>query len=1362
MVYLDAVVHFRQRGGTQSDKPCQHETRMRHRSILLRTSAVLSIHKGGNHVKRLLATMLAIMVVVSMFPVGSLKVAEAAATYFIPDNTDIRRTATYVHNVNPVPSNGLTRDNAYYTNNANLTIAGTFAHVAANSLSVKIEQLNFQSNGTWVEDKDRFTIGTVQEDAATPNRFIAANLALFSGMNKITFSGLQGNLQRSDTFYVVFDRIPYFEQLRVTSGSELVNLNEGSQVVVPNVNVSFEGVAKNASKVTASVNGGAELVTTVFDDGRFFTPAFRLKPGKNSVKLSITNGTNTVNMLRELYYFDPNNPFTDVRLIRASDSNIYQLVDNVPQVTIGEDTVDATPESASLLVQMLVPEQAVPTPFFGTASYSINSTVTRGVYSPSELGAATLAQSEIIIPGEDGVTPAYRLVTFKLQAGFPFPLTNNGTTYDTNQEVDLGVRYGAFNASFEGAFKYYPNETKIEKMWYLPKYNGTDAITADTSKIPLDGAEVESSDFYIMVEGDKAANITALNGRFLPLSATPVTIGGALNPSGLSVSGNQRIYLISGFPNGKQKVEFKLGATANSTFITDISYISKSYINVANLYDGQEIEIDSTAPLNTLTITGKYIGFKTIGTPRFSVNGTDYTTAAFTTSVTSAGNNFSLTLDIDDDGPLIVGENRIRFTGINQISTGNTQDITKELRIYIKDKNLSTIAKFMPTLAVNTRQAFLSENLSTLAGGGYTPTQMSNIFSVTPKFLLKDGAYVTSETSYDLVLRGGGAEIMNVKLGSDIIFTKTNIPLSSTPVLIQNGSFPATNGTTYRYDFAGSQTDFIFRVRDLPFLEPGTQVITLELINKTGARTIQTLEITREVLPYRILSPQPTVGDQIVVNKNFVRFDIEAEGATAVLIEGQQATKRPDMSDRFVYDFVGLKPDKLTAVKIQIQRADSTLNDRIEVFYSSAVQVDSQYMEKIGTKHSVFNKGLQLTFPKGTVLQSASLGTMAPKLYKDTKLLFGIAHSDGVLERVNDYGNIIGFSNDARTTNGASVIEIPERISLRFTDNRNTSNFTRISQIYWINGGVGELGSRGDVGYKPATNGLPPYSIEGNFTEYEVGRKVVPSKRGTLTLGFDGSVVEDVSYTVTVFRYTDRGAWENIGGEVNTKARTIKVPFDEFGYYQVVKLRKGYNDVTNHPWARNILNALYSKGIMKNIRVDEFGANDQTTRGEFATLLVKGLNLPLKTDGNQTFFDITPGTRTATWDYEHVETAARSGIVNGLSEGFFGPDIRITHEDAAVMIAKALQLKMSVNNSKLENNLAKAFVDSGSISYYARPAVEAVNKAKIMTGTPTTIPGQAKPLMSFNPKGFLTRAEAGRIAVALLLKNSSIFPKNLS
>ena len=620
--------------------------------------------------------------------------------------------------------------------------------------------------------------------------------------------------------------------------------------------------------------------------------------------------------------------------------------------------------------------------------------------------------------------------------------------------------------------------------------------------------------------------------------------------------------------------------------------------------------------------------------------------------------------------------------------------------------------------------------------------------------------------TYDLSFKVGGVNSIVVKRGSDPILTldPASIPDPVSPSIVTK----AAVGTTPAYDLSGSKDNLVVRLNNLIFDAPGSHVYTLELTNKTGAKVNQRLEVERVLEPFRILSPVATVGSRIVVNKNFVHFDVEAEGATDVTINGVKATKRPDMSDRFIYDFIGLKPDKETVMKLVITRPGGTLNQSVTVFYASAIQKDTEFMEPIKTKHSVFNKGLELSFPKGTILKSDSPANGVTQFYDKTNLLFGIADpADGVVERKNDYGNIINRDIDARTDAraplGQSVIRIPDILVQRYISEINRRNFSRVSPVYWISGGVGEEGVVGAANYKPATDGLAPYSTEGTFTLFPATRKVVPTNRGKLTLTYDKSVIEAVGTTVTVFFFNDKGEWVNLGGEVDAKNNTITVPFDDFGYYMVTKLKYGFPDVTNHPWARNVLEGLFSKGLMPNLRFDTFGTDDLTTRGEFASMLVKSLNIPLNYDNNQTFFEIGPGARSLTWDYAHIETAARTGIITGMDNRFFGADLKLTREQAATMISRALELKLAINDAKLATSLSKLYTDSSQFSYYALPAIDAVSKAGVMVGKPNELEaGQKKQTVRFDATANLTRAEAGQIAVRLLQKYSKVFPANLN
>ncbi|WP_106767265.1 S-layer homology domain-containing protein [Paenibacillus faecalis] len=1291
--------------------------------------------------KKPIVWLMMVALVISLFPAGLTSTASAAngqTSYFTPDVTDLRNTVDLKLD-GPDGSGKLSRETVYKVTDAEQVITGTYRMVTDSTLGANVQLLNWdQANNRWVEDPTRVAPGVVTVDPERPDQRFKANITLFPGMNQITLKGQQGQLERSETFYILFDKVPYVERLQVLGGSDNLDLNEGAQIVVNREEVTLQGKAMNTNKVTVSLNGGQALATSLLQDGTFFSPQLKLNPGLNTLKLVAQNGSDTLTFNYSLYYYDEKNPIVELDLV-DSRGNAQSMLDAEPTFT------ELSADKAKVRVQMLVPkDDTISGPFSQEAEIQINGEVVTGSNF-----------NEILIPSIKSNTPSYWMVTFDID-NLMFNKDSNGQIL-TEQEHALTVTYGTKTISKKMEFRYMEGQTVITDLKYLKGYDEDNKNNLPAGE-PLNGAKVDSGDFYILVKTNEQPK-KDLIANYLPLGTSPISVRYVTSESDTS-----HVYHITGFKNGNHTIRFNFDGSSAYRDAT-ISFASKNYIYVENLVDGQTYTIDSNAS-NKLTVTGKYVGFEdTIKSDYFLaevfVNGEKKASRENNANTgwqfdPNTG-NFSIDLNISKEtGPLVFGENKIVFTGTGTDEKQRSREIRKELRIYIVDNNVSTVSNFQPALGKK-RPEFPSKDLN--SNDEQWNQRLKEIFNLTPEFIYKDNKYTTSMNTYDLVMRGSGATEMNLKLGSKTIMS-VKIPKDS----MENADV-TFSGERYSYDFAGNQKDFVMRVHDLKSDAPGTYVYSLELINETGAKTTQKLELVREVGAYRILSPQPTVGDQIVVNKNFVRFDIEAEGATEVLIGKEPAVKRPDLGEhRFVYDYVGLKQDKVNKIKITIDRAGTKITDTIEVFYTGTVDVDAQFMApKPSNKYNVFNKELQLTFPKGTVMQSTNYQGIN-KYYPDTKLLFGIADpTTGVVERRNDYGNVIGFPGTGEDS-GTPRWSIPDEYLYNFGSTSKTSNFSPISQVYWISGGLGEYGERGTNSYSPATNGLQPYSVEAFFGDPQIPleRKITPSKRGELTLSFDPNVVDEAGTTITVFRYTSDRQWENIGGEVDMKKHTVTVPFDEFGYYKVMKLKRSYNDITNHGWARNILNGMYSKGFMNNLRFEQFGTDDLTTRGEFATILVKGLNLPMNSDDNRTFVDVVPGAHSATWDYDSIETAARAGIVTGLTDGIFAPDQPLTREQAAVMIARALQLKLPNNDTKLEASLAKSFVDSGKIGRYARPAVSAVSKAKIMEGSPSTIAGQKKPQYSFNPQGYMTRAEAGKIGVELLKKSTKVFPKNLS
>ena len=1302
--------------------------------------------------------LLAAALVITLIPGGMAKAADVTTTFFNPDNKELRESSKYRldnsgGDANPI----LSRSGAYNVTNGVLTITGSYMKVAGSTLGVEVQQLSL-TGGKWVADPAKVAPGSITLSTTGDESRFTSTVNLYSGMNMVTFSGQQGSLTRSESFYVLFDEVPYTLELIARGDTQPVTLNEGTQVVLAAEKITLEGNAQNINKATVKLNDEPTQSTSLLSDGTFFVPELTLKPGLNDLQVIIENGSNTVKSNYKLYYYDKNNPFTKLGIQEAGNPSgkvLSLLGSEVPVWTL--------PSAPAYVGELLIPDNGKEFAVDGKLVFDLPANGVGGV-------AAEIEGKELVIPGTSASMPSYRLVQFRTPGEVPFTTAANGSVEKPKQLHQLTLTYGTdYKVERQVNYTYQEGQVVIDNIYYLPDYVNTgsaeDRDKSAASRQSLNNTKLPKNDFYIQVDTNSDPGTAALTAQYLPTSKTAIKVEKVGMIGG---DPTKSVYHITDFQNGSQTVRFMYEGSTSYRDVK-ISFSSQSYIYVKNLQDGQTYEMNSKATIN-VPVEGEYIGFNT-SSPNFDarlyVNGVEESRAAsgsdpggsqqdFPSKVKNTG-KFAFNLRVQaETGPLVFGENRIVMTGTAKNDDGTGREIRKELRIYVIDTNVSNLSDFQP--AKSQGRSSMPDLVQIKDN-----TFMTNFFNLTTDFIYNNGKYTTSQREHDLIARGNGAESVSVTQGTKVLFTADIDPTGGT--ISKDFTF---GDQQLKYVISGSQDNFVIRVEGLSIETPGTYSYTLNLINSTGAKTSQKIEIVREVNAYRLLSPQPSVDGKYVVTRNYIHFDIEAEGARSVKFGKDEAIARPDLGkDRFTYDFVGLKQDKNTPIKFSIDQGGKTITGTINVYYTGTVAVDASYMApKVANKYTVFNKALQLSFPKGTVLESTTRRGIS-KYYPDTKLLFGIADpKDGVVERRNDYGNLIGFPGVGLSPEDSKLQSwsIPDKYLLLFNSAEQTRNFGTISDVYWISGGLGELGNKGDSGYTAPTNGIAPYSVDGIFGDSDMSpeRIVKPTKRGELTLAFDENVVDEVGTSVSVFHYGADREWKNIGGEVNSKAHTVTVPFDDFGYYKVVKLNRGYSDITNHGWARNILNGMYAKGLMNNLRFDQFGTDDQTTRGEFATLLVKGLQLPVNSDGKQTFVDLVPGARSATWSYDYIETAARAGIVTGLTDGVFAPDRPLTREQAAVMITRALKLKTAANDDKLQAAAAKAFLDSNKADSYSLPSIMAVNSAKIMSGAAVTVPGQTKPSFNFNPKSNLTRSEAAKIAVALLQKGTKIFPKNFS
>lgn len=795
-------------------------------------------------------------------------------------------------------------------------------------------------------------------------------------------------------------------------------------------------------------------------------------------------------------------------------------------------------------------------------------------------------------------------------------------------------------------------------------------------------------------------------------------------------------------PNGRTQVTFVPSDGSAENFSGRRSYMlninNTPYIILNNVYNGMIVREDiptlegrfvnmpplSTLPLDPADMAGKnYVQLITTDNP------TEYIDPA--TDFTDSLNPLAFSHPML---PLHEGRNQLKLLIYinNQLTSSTTLEIFKfstdapEI-LNMKPVELTDVPKFVPLK--------LPDNYATAERNVILTGQFANATEVKLTVKRKNQSD-TWETLYDR------------RFGSS--FSEMD-PISDNPAF-----FDSIDPTTLQFTTA-----------PIMLSKTGATTFELAITNSSNVTVTKTVTIDRQPLPYEIVYPKLAKNgkglDQATINGNFVEIEMKAENADKITFGKTEATKRivtdPDTGLQEIHYFYEMNDLKVGAnnVKFTVTQGTQTINGEFVVFNSDTPIEGAQFKSALKSDIKAFDGMLNLKFPKGVNLMRNDTTRVNQYLTTDRKILFGIAsNADGRVDKIKHPSPTDGQvdnPNPVIGTEGALLLEEP------------TFRFRPASPLFWTDAGT-IAADETDRTKALTGSGRDPYDAD-EFYARSQQDLVVPSERGTLTLKYDSSIRTDAWKYLTVYHYdifedykgVTQFRWKNIGGVIDTGAHTITVPFESFGYYQVMYMDQSFDDVTGHQWARDQLDTLYAKGYMLNKSNAAFEPEDPITRGEFATLLVKIFEIPLQYTETPTFTDvlrINPLTN-GLYDYRYIETAAKVGVVRGMDGGRFAPDDAITRQDAAVMIARAANLKVGTDDAKALKSLQSSFTDANGIDIYARTAVEAVTKAGLIEGKDNVLlQGQKKPTVRFDPEENFSRAEAAEVAVRVLRQYKKI------
>ena len=173
-----------------------------------------------------------------------------------------------------------------------------------------------------------------------------------------------------------------------------------------------------------------------------------------------------------------------------------------------------------------------------------------------------------------------------------------------------------------------------------------------------------------------------------------------------------------------------------------------------------------------------------------------------------------------------------------------------------------------------------------------------------------------------------------------------------------------------------------------------------------------------------------------------------------------------------------------------------------------------------------------------------------------------------------------------------------------------------------------------------------------------------------------------------------------------SKDKEVTLKLKKGGTFQFSSDQVSFSDIAAVSNADEII-YLANRQVIKGRGNGTFGPNEEITRGQFAVMIARALNL--QASGNATSFADTKGK----WYEKDIQALVEAGIAKGTSATTFNPEGKLTRQQAASLMANLLRYVEFDVDSVLSRT---PYVDASKIAEYARKDVGILNTLDIMTG----------------------------------------------
>lgn len=189
------------------------------------------------------------------------------------------------------------------------------------------------------------------------------------------------------------------------------------------------------------------------------------------------------------------------------------------------------------------------------------------------------------------------------------------------------------------------------------------------------------------------------------------------------------------------------------------------------------------------------------------------------------------------------------------------------------------------------------------------------------------------------------------------------------------------------------------------------------------------------------------------------------------------------------------------------------------------------------------------------------------------------------------------------------------------------------------------------------------------------------------------------------------------------------------GEAEIVILPVNFNDVPEDAWYKLAVDYAVGKELMKGTGDGNFEPESPMTRAMLVTVLWRYAGEPTK--GENVFSDIEDGQ----WYAEAVAWAAEIGVVDGVGDGEFDPDGKITREQMAAILYRYCSA-IGIDTSNRE--ALTGFPDGDKVSTYAQEASSWAFAEGLITGS------EVDSKVYLDPQGNATRAQVATILMRFI------------